>query len=161
MPRWLTATVILLVTLSWIPLALALRARAVKSTEPRIHIIQDMDNQPKVKAQSRFPLFADRRGMRPPVPGTVARGTVLDDPALTIGRVEGAVPAPMADLKGALEGGHALGDVVQLGAVPALTCACPKDVLLDVRARHVAQSVYSVQPPHWLVLGVTPPGRED
>ena len=93
MPRWLTATVILLVTLSWIPLALALRARAVKSTEPRIHIIQDMDNQPKVKAQSRFPLFADRRGMRPPVAGTVARGTVLDDPALTIGRVEGAVPA--------------------------------------------------------------------
>ena len=93
MPRWLIATVILLVTLSWIPLALALRARSVKSTEPRIHIIQDMDNQPKVKPQSRFPLFADRRGMRPPVPGNVARGTVLDDPALTTGRVEVAVPA--------------------------------------------------------------------
>jgi len=86
MPRWLTSIVIILVALSWIPLALALRAREVKKTEPRIHIIPDMDNQPKVKAQSRFMLFADRRGMRPPVTGTVAWGSLLGDPALEFGR---------------------------------------------------------------------------
>lgn len=85
MPRWLIALVVILVALSWIPLALALRARTVKKTEPRIHLIQDMDNQPKVKAQSRLMLFADRRGMRPPVPGTVARGSVIDDPAVQLG----------------------------------------------------------------------------
>jgi mono/diheme cytochrome c family protein len=89
MPRWLISMVIVLVALSWIPLALALRARAVKKTEPRIHIIQDMDNQPKVKAQSRFALFADRRGMRPTVPGTVARGSLIGDPELALGRPAG------------------------------------------------------------------------
>jgi mono/diheme cytochrome c family protein len=89
MPRWLIATVVILVALSWIPLALALRARAVKSTKPRFHFVQDMDNQPKVKSQSRFALFADHRGMRPPVEGTVARGSLIDDPAFDLGRVEG------------------------------------------------------------------------
>ena len=86
MPRWLTAIVVILVALSWIPVALALRARVVKKTEPRIHIIPDMDNQPKVKAPSRFMLFADRRGMRPPVAGTVARGSLIGDSSLEFGR---------------------------------------------------------------------------
>jgi len=86
MPRWLISIVVILVALSWIPIALALRARVVKKTEPRVHIIQDMDNQPKVKAQSRLMLFADRRGMRPPVPGTVARGAVIGDAALMLGK---------------------------------------------------------------------------
>ena len=89
MPRWLTSIVIILVALSWIPVALALRARVVKKTEPRVHIIPDMDNQPKVKAQSRLMLFADRRGMRPPVPGTVARSAVIGDSALMLGKTEG------------------------------------------------------------------------
>jgi len=88
MPRWLIAIVIVLVALSWIPIALALRARTTKTTEPRIHFVQDMDNQPKVKTQSRLMLFADQRGMRPPVAGTVARGSVIDDPALELGKTE-------------------------------------------------------------------------
>lgn len=87
MPRWLISAVIILVALSWIPLALAVRARTVKKTEPRIHIIQDMDNQPKVKAQSRFTLFADRRGMRPPVAGTVERSAAIGDEATQRGRI--------------------------------------------------------------------------
>ncbi len=89
MPRWLISIVVVLVALSWIPVALALRARVVKKTEPRVHIIPDMDNQPKVKAQSRLMLFADRRGMRPPVPGTVARGAVIGDSALLLGKTDG------------------------------------------------------------------------
>jgi mono/diheme cytochrome c family protein len=101
MPRWLISTVVILVVLSWIPLALAVRARVVKKSEPRIHIIQDMDNQPKVKPQSRFVLFADRRGMRPPVEGTVARDAVIGEPALVDGRAgDGefieAIPVPVS-----------------------------------------------------------------
>lgn len=106
MPRWLISMVVILVALSWIPIALALRARTVKKTEPRIHIIQDMDNQPKVKAQSRLILFADRRGMRPPVQGTVARGAVIGEPALITGKADGdawietsPVPVTMALLE--------------------------------------------------------------
>ena len=87
MPRWLLYAVAILVVLSWVPLALIMRARVTTSPKPRIHIVPDMDNQPKYKAQSRNPMFADRRAMRPPVAGTVARGSTLGDPALKYGKV--------------------------------------------------------------------------
>ena len=87
LPRWLLYTVAILVVLSWVPLALIMRARVTGSPQPRIHIVPDMDNQPKFKAQARNSMFADRRAMRPPVPGTVARGAVLGEPALTSGKV--------------------------------------------------------------------------
>jgi mono/diheme cytochrome c family protein len=86
-PRWLTYVVVMMVVLSWVPLALILRARQVKSPKPRIHIVQDMDNQPKLGPQSRNRLFADRRAMRPPVAGTVARGELRDDDRLHRGAV--------------------------------------------------------------------------
>lgn len=81
-PRWLIWTVITLVVVSWVPLVLIARARVVKSPHPRIHIVHDMDHQPKYKAQQRNRLFADRRAMRPPVDGTVARGQLAADVAL-------------------------------------------------------------------------------
>jgi mono/diheme cytochrome c family protein len=87
LPRWLLYTVAILVVLSWVPLALIMRARVTTSPQPRIHIIPDMDNQPKFKAQARNPIFADRRAMRPPVDGAVPRGTFLGDPALTSGKI--------------------------------------------------------------------------
>ena len=87
LPRWLIYTVVILVVASFIPIALIMRARVTTSEQPRIHIIPDMDNQPKYKAQSRNPLFADRRAMRPQVEGTVARGTTLGNPALTSGKI--------------------------------------------------------------------------
>lgn len=88
MPRWLLFTIVVLVVLSWVPLALIMRARVTTSSQPRIHVIPDMDNQPKYKAQSRNPLFADRRAMRPPVDGTVARGDVVGEEELTTGKVD-------------------------------------------------------------------------
>jgi len=101
-PRWLTFTIVTLVVLSWVPLALIMRARVTTSSSPRIHVIPDMDNQPKYKTQSRNPLFADRRAMRPPVEGAVARGEVLGEQALMTGRdgenwvVESPVPVDEA-----------------------------------------------------------------
>ncbi|MDH3814879.1 MAG: cytochrome c [Acidobacteriota bacterium] len=86
LPRWLLYTVAILVVLSWVPLALIMRARVTTSPLPRIHVVPDMDNQPKYKAQSRNPMFADRRAMRPPVAGAVARGATLGDSALMSGK---------------------------------------------------------------------------
>jgi len=86
LPRWLLYSVAILVVLSWVPLALIMRARVTTSPHPRIHIIPDMDNQPKFKTQARNPMFADRRAMRPPVFGAVARGATLGEPALTNGK---------------------------------------------------------------------------
>jgi len=99
MPRWLLYLVVVVVVLSWLPLAVIMRARHTTSTKPRIHIVQDMDNQPKIKAQARNRLFADRRGMRPPVPGTVVRGELREDDGLYRGMtgedwVE-AIPIPV------------------------------------------------------------------
>ncbi len=87
LPRWILYSVLILVVLSWIPIVLIMRARVTTSTQPRIHVVPDMDNQPRYKPQSRNPLFADRRAMRPPVAGTVARGTLAANPGVTTGRI--------------------------------------------------------------------------
>lgn len=99
MPRWLLYVLVVLVVVSWLPLALILRARTVTSEKPRIHIIQDMDNQPKFKAQARNPLFADTRAMRPELEGTVAVGDVGTSGVVDTGR-DGddwvqAIPVPL------------------------------------------------------------------
>jgi mono/diheme cytochrome c family protein len=86
MPRWLIWTAAVAVVLSWIPLALIARARVVTSPRPRIHIIPDMDNQQRFKAQQANPMFADGRAMRPPVEGAVARDGLAADDALYRGR---------------------------------------------------------------------------
>lgn len=91
-PRWIWYTALVLVSLSWIPLVLIARARVTTTPNPRIHIIQDMDNQPKFKPQQANPMFADTRAMRPPVPGTVARGTLVGDPRLETGLTDPANP---------------------------------------------------------------------
>lgn len=88
LPRWLVFTAVILVVLSWVPLALIMRARVTTSPKPRIHVVPDMDNQPKFKAQARNPMFADRRAMRPPVAGAVPRGATLGNPVLTVGKVD-------------------------------------------------------------------------
>jgi mono/diheme cytochrome c family protein len=87
LPRWLLFTVVTLVVLSWVPLALIMRARVTTSAKPRIHVVPDMDNQPKYKTQTRNPLFADLRAMRPPVEGAVSRGEVVGDQAVMTGKV--------------------------------------------------------------------------
>jgi len=80
LPRWIVFLLLVMVAASWAPLALVAMARSTRSTEPRVHIFQDMDAQPKGKAQATTPLFADGRVMRGRVAGAVARGEAdLDD----------------------------------------------------------------------------------
>lgn len=50
---------------------------------------QDMAQQPRVKPLSANPFFADGRGSRLPVPGTVARGQLREDEQLYTGKVNG------------------------------------------------------------------------
>jgi mono/diheme cytochrome c family protein len=99
MPRWLVYALVLMSALALVPLALVARARVSTSPKPRIHLIFDMDIQPKFKAQAANPLFADGRAMRLPVPGTVARGSLQEDEVVATGRqgsgwVE-ALPVPL------------------------------------------------------------------
>lgn len=99
-PRWLLYAAAVATALALVPLALIARARVVTSAEPRIHLIHDMDHQPKFKAQAENPLFADGRAMRPHPAGVVAAGSFVADEGLTTGRRGGVwlttVPVPVS-----------------------------------------------------------------
>jgi hypothetical protein len=49
-----------------------------KSKDTPVYVFDDMDYQNKYKAQGENAFFADGRDARPPVAGTVARGTGLE-----------------------------------------------------------------------------------
>jgi mono/diheme cytochrome c family protein len=53
--------------------------RGDKSRRPPIEVFPDMDRQAKIKPQSPSVFFADGRGARMPVPGTVPAGVAVDD----------------------------------------------------------------------------------
>jgi len=69
-----------------IPLGVIAKAKSSNNKKsPRIHLWMDMDNQAKIKAQSESTVFADGRGNRLPVAGTVAQGGVKLDDHLYLG----------------------------------------------------------------------------
>lgn len=53
--------------------------RGSTSEDPPIHLNPNMDSQPRYDPQSESKFFEDRRTMRRPVDGTVARGHLDDD----------------------------------------------------------------------------------
>jgi len=142
MPRWLIWTGAVAVVLSWIPLALIARARVVTSPRPRIHIIPDMDNQQRFKAQQANTMFADGRAMRPPVEGTVARGGQRDDDALYRGRTDdGWVTAsPVEVSMSLLERGH---DRYQVFCSPCHGLAGYGDGIVASRATALAEGTWT------------------
>jgi mono/diheme cytochrome c family protein len=81
---------LVLFCLALLPPVLAARARVVKSTQPRYHVVFDMDNQEKYRTQEANKVFADGRAMRSPIPGTLARGELREDEHLN----RGYRPAP-------------------------------------------------------------------
>ncbi len=89
MPRLIVYSVMVLLMVALIPPVVAARTRSDESPARPIHIIQDMDIQAKYKTQTRNPLYADQRSMRPEVVGAVARGETMLDTHLENGVVGG------------------------------------------------------------------------
>jgi len=85
LPRGLIMTALALGVTALIPPVLIAKARHTTSETPRLSLIADMDHQPKFKAQTTNPLFADGRSMRPQVAGTIAQGDLREDAALNRG----------------------------------------------------------------------------
>jgi mono/diheme cytochrome c family protein len=85
LPMPLITVAIISVCLTWLPLTAIAKYKLVPHEKPRIHLFQDMDNQPKLKAQAASPIFNDGRAARQPVTGTVARGHLSLDENLTAG----------------------------------------------------------------------------
>jgi mono/diheme cytochrome c family protein len=89
MPKGLVYALVVVTAAAVVPVALAVKARHSKTEKPRIHIIQDMDAQPKYKAQRENPIFADGRADREALPGTVPVGHLNEDDHFFRGRVGG------------------------------------------------------------------------
>ena len=79
LPTGIIYSLVIVTVMSAVPFALAAKARYTKSRSPRVHIIQDMDFQPKYKAQRENPVFSDGRATRVPDPETVAVGELRED----------------------------------------------------------------------------------
>jgi mono/diheme cytochrome c family protein len=78
--------VLLMMTIGLLPFALIARSRAVHSPNAAVHLVFDMDHQPRYDPQAASPVFADGRAMRPHVEGTIAQedlsvpAEILNDP---------------------------------------------------------------------------------
>jgi mono/diheme cytochrome c family protein len=73
----------------WVALSLtALLAgcRGQESDQPPVHLNPNMDSQPRYDAQSESKFFEDRRTMRSPVEGTVAKGNFLENDVYATGK---------------------------------------------------------------------------
>ena len=74
------------------PLGLQGCMRGCSSSDPPVLINFSMFNQPKYKAQAASRFFYDGKTMRPPVPGTIARGHLHEELALSTGMDAGGKP---------------------------------------------------------------------
>ena len=86
-PKWIFPTLITMTCLAAIPFALIAKARTTHSPVPRVELIQNMDSQPKYKAQAGNAIFRDGRAMRRQPAGTVARGELNENDHLHRGVV--------------------------------------------------------------------------
>lgn len=101
MPRIVPPVVLMLVSITFVPLLLIAKARSTTFDTPRIHWIPDMDHQFKYKTQSENGIYADSRAMRTPPEGTVARGMLQEDDHFYRGLVGGQfaemLPMPITE----------------------------------------------------------------
>ncbi|MBN2475745.1 MAG: DUF3341 domain-containing protein [Pirellulales bacterium] len=112
-PRPLVMAVVVAACLALLPPLWIARVRATRSASPRLHLVSDMDFQPKYLPQQSSPLFGDGRAMRPPVEGTMAVDQRGDDPHLLRGEVEGqpATTFPVAVTSDRMKRGRSRYDI--------------------------------------------------
>jgi hypothetical protein len=72
--------------LAVLALPLAGCVRGCSSSRPPIHVVPNMDYQEKLQPQEASTFFYDGVGMRKPVPGTIARGALVENRELLSGR---------------------------------------------------------------------------
>lgn len=60
--------------------------RGCPSSSPPVHLNPDMDDQPRYDPQQASRFFANGSVGQPPIPGTVARGSLRTDPEFDSGR---------------------------------------------------------------------------
>lgn len=84
--------VIIVLLLALLPFLIVMQNRVTISENPRIHLILDMDNQPKFRAQAANPFFTDQRAMRPEIEGTLARNEYFPNQQFITGKIDPTIP---------------------------------------------------------------------
>jgi mono/diheme cytochrome c family protein len=143
MPRFIRPALIILAALALVPFAWIARQRATRQDVPRLHLVQDMDDQPSYRSQQANPWFADGRAMRPPVEGTLARGALHLDAAYFRG-LDGAsyvqrFPTQVQLTRATLERGRERFDVY---CAPCHGLAGYGDGIVNARAERLAQGTW-------------------
>jgi len=136
-PQALLILVLFLIVGTWVPLVLVAKARMLKGDQPRVHLFLDMDNQARVNAQASSPIFADGRGMREPVAGTVAYGREVEQ-----GRVQ-----PNADHVAAddhLYRGFRMVEGEDGNMVPDYFDGIPEQLKVDTEFLKLGQTKYNI-----------------
>ena len=88
-PGVVKAAAALMAALALLPPLWIAKFRYERKTSPRIHMVLDMDFQPKYLPQQHCPLFQDGRAMRPPVAGTLAVDSPIGQTHLVAGEIDG------------------------------------------------------------------------
>lgn len=88
-PRIIIFAIALLGLMAFLPFAAVAWVRSAPSPNRPIHLVQDMDYQPRFDTQVVNPLFADDRAMRPQISGVVAMGEAGGDVYFNEGVVGG------------------------------------------------------------------------
>jgi mono/diheme cytochrome c family protein len=125
-PGYLTLACWCIAVVGLIPPLWLWASSSTTSSLPRISFFKDMETQAKYKPQSQSALFADNRSSRPPVVGTVARGSLKND----FEYQNGFTPAPVVVERG--KGAKArLASLNQAPADGAAAAAPPAEPQLD------------------------------
>ncbi len=139
LPPGISRALLVLGAAAVVALGLVAQARVSKGRAPRLHLVPDMDFQPVVKADRAAPFFADGRGSRGPLPGTVSREQPLDE-HLTLGLVDGApsrtFPRAVGTDRAAMEAGRRAFDIY---CAPCHGLAGNGDGMVAQRADALAQ----------------------
>ncbi|MBT7311484.1 hypothetical protein HN843_06935, partial [bacterium] len=88
MPRKLIYTLLLIASISLIPMGYLYKSTRDVKSKPRIQVVYDMDNQSSYGQQKENDFFADNMSMRSHPEGTVARGQLNADDAFYRGTNE-------------------------------------------------------------------------
>lgn len=86
LPRFLLFGTAIAAALALVPLMLIASHRATPHEGAQPRLFTEMVHQPKYITQDLSPFFEDHRTVRPPVPGTVARGQLQEDDAVYLGK---------------------------------------------------------------------------
>jgi mono/diheme cytochrome c family protein len=77
---WITAGVML------IPIGMVYQSWDSTTTQPRVHLVKDMDKQDRFRAQGETSFFEDGRMSRSQIEGTVAEGQFFEDASFVSGK---------------------------------------------------------------------------